>query len=559
MREEGNSLLLGTYEKGGVPWSTKTTPWDFEAQLLTPDLERIAESLDVGFSHFPIFNEIGIRQTINGPFTFAPDGNPLIGPVRSQPGHWLACGVMAGLSQGGGVGLAMANWITTGDPGFDVWGMDHARFGDWATPVYTNAKVRENYGRRFTITFPNEELRAARPHLTSPLYGRLQDRNAVFGASYGLEQALWFQRAGEEPFETPTFRRSNAFSVVAEEVAAVRAGVGLMEITGYAKYEFAGPGARGFLDGLLANWIPPAGRLALSPMLNHEGRLIGDFTVGALSNVLGDERFLVFGSGPAQHYHERWFREQIRLAGVEGSVSLRVHGNDLCGLSVAGPASREVLSALVDVDLDEFPFLSFTEAHVGAVPVLFGRISFTGDLGYELWCAPDFAGQLFDLVSTAGEGHGMRLFGGRALNSLRLDKGWGAWATEYRPIYDPYEANMGWMVRLDKSFIGRDAAEAASKEPPKRRLCLFSLDAGEGPEAADCIGNEPIWHDGEVVGWVTSGGFAHHSGLSMALGYVPDDVAASEGPWEIEVLGRRREASRLSEPPFDPSGSRMRA
>ncbi|MDA2973910.1 MAG: aminomethyltransferase family protein, partial [Actinomycetota bacterium] len=388
---------------------------------------------------------------------------------------------------------------------------------------------------------------------------RLQDRNAVFGASYGLEQALWFQRAGEEPFETPTFRRSNAFSVVAEEVAAVRAGVGLMEITGYAKYEFAGPGARGFLDGLLANWIPPAGRLALSPMLNHEGRLIGDFTVGALSSVLGDERFLVFGSGPAQHYHERWFREQIRLAGVEGSVSLRVHGNDLCGLSVAGPASREVLSALVDVDLDEFPFLSFTEAHVGAVPVLFGRISFTGDLGYELWCAPDFAGQLFDLVSTAGEGHGMRLFGGRALNSLRLDKGWGSWATEYRPIYDPYEANMGWMVRLDKSFIGRDAAEAASKEPPKRRLCLFSLDAGEGPEAADCIGNEPIWHDGEVVGWVTSGGFAHHSGLSMALGYVPDDVAASDGPWEIEVLGRRREASRLSEPPFDASGSRMRA
>ena len=254
MREEGNSLLLGTYEKGGVPWSTRTTPWDFEAQLLTPDLERIAESLDVGFSHFPIFNEIGIRQTINGPFTFAPDGNPLIGPVRSQPGHWLACGVMAGLSQGGGVGLAMANWITNGDPGFDVWGMDHARFGDWATPVYTNAKVRENYGRRFTITFPNEELPAARPHLTSPLYERLRDRNAVFGASYGLEQALWFQRPGIEPFETPTFRRSNAFEVVAEEVAAVRSGVGLMEITGYAKYEFSGAGAREFLDGRLSNF-----------------------------------------------------------------------------------------------------------------------------------------------------------------------------------------------------------------------------------------------------------------------------------------------------------------
>ncbi|MGB0801111.1 MAG: aminomethyltransferase family protein, partial [Ilumatobacteraceae bacterium] len=299
--------------------------------------------------------------------------------------------------------------------------------------------------------------------------------------------------------------------------------------------------------------------LALSPMLNHQGRLIGDFTVGTLISGLGDERFLVFGSGAAQHYHERWFREQMRLAGAEASVRLRVFGNDLCGLSVAGPASREVLGGLVDVDLAEFPFLSFAEAHVGAVPVMLGRISFTGDLGYELWCAPDFVGQLFELVLAAGEGHGMRLFGGHALNSLRLDKGWGAWATEYRPIYDPYEANMGWSVRLDKSFIGRDAADAASKEAPKRRLVLMSVDAGEGPEAADCIGNEPIWHDGEVVGWVTSGGFAHHSGLSMALGYVPGEHAESDGPWEIEILGRRREARRLAEPPFDPAGSRMRA
>ena len=202
MREEGNSLLLGTYERNGVPWAPHSTDWNFGARLLTPDLERIGDNLEVGFQHFPIFQEIGIKDTINGPFTFAPDGNPLIGPVKGQPGHWLACGVMAGLSQGGGVGLSMANWMTDGDPGFDVWGMDNARFGDWATPRYTNAKVRENYGRRFRITFPNEELPAARNHMQSPIHDRLDAHNAVCGASYGLEVALWFQRPGLVPRKT---------------------------------------------------------------------------------------------------------------------------------------------------------------------------------------------------------------------------------------------------------------------------------------------------------------------------------------------------------------------
>ena len=247
-RAEGGGLLLGTYEKACVPWSVKETPWDFGAQLLTPDLERIAPSLAVGFEHFPIYAEAGIRRVVNGPFTFAPDGNPLIGPIRGQRGHWVACGVMAGLSQGGGVGLAMANWMTTGDPGFDVWGMDVARYGDWTTPSYTRAKVMENYSRRFSISFPNEELPAGRPLHTSPVHGRLSEANAVWGSSYGLEQALWFQRPGEDPVEDVTFHRSNAFDPVADEVRAVRTGVGLLETTGFAKHQFTGPGARDLLD-----------------------------------------------------------------------------------------------------------------------------------------------------------------------------------------------------------------------------------------------------------------------------------------------------------------------
>ncbi|MEL6893830.1 MAG: FAD-dependent oxidoreductase, partial [Actinomycetota bacterium] len=497
MREEGESLLLGTYEPNGVPWSPHTTSWDFGAQLLTPDLERIAANLDVGFQHFPIFNDVGIKQTINGPFTFAPDGNPVIGPVAGQPGHWLACGIMAGLSQGGGVGLAMANWMTEGDPGFDVWGMDNARFGDWATPRYTSAKVVENYGRRFRITFPNEELPAGRDHMQSPIHDRLDALGAVWGASYGLEHALWFQAEGEPAEETVTFRRSNAFARVADEVTAVRSSVGVYETTNYAKYEFAGPAARAFLDRVLPNRIPAPGRLALTPMLNRQGKLIGDVTVAALADPLGGERFMVFGSGPAQRYHERWFRQEMATSVAPGDVSLRVWGTDLCGLSVAGPRARNVLAGLMDADVsnDAWPFLDVRDTWVGPVPAIVGRVSFTGDLGYEIWCGSAYLQQLFDLVMAAGAPHGIRPFGARALDSMRLEKGWGSWATEYRPIYDPYEANLGWTIRLDGGdFVGREAAAAVKAAGPARRLVLFSVDAGTGDDAADCIGNEPIWH-----------------------------------------------------------------
>jgi dimethylglycine dehydrogenase len=256
MRQERNGMLMGTYEKKGVPWSERETPWDFGHELLQSDIDRIAPSLEVGFRHFPAFERAGIKQIINGPFTFAPDGNPLMGPVRGLKNYWLACGVMAGFSQGGGVGLALSNWMVEGDPGFDVWAMDVARYGDWTTLAFTNAKVRENYSRRFQITFPNEELPAARPLRTTPVYERLEARNAVFGVSYGLEHALWFAPQGTDPVEEVTFRRSNAHPVVAEECRAVRDAVGLIEISNFAKYEVTGPDAEGWLSQLA---VAPAG------------------------------------------------------------------------------------------------------------------------------------------------------------------------------------------------------------------------------------------------------------------------------------------------------------
>ncbi|MDX1689673.1 MAG: FAD-dependent oxidoreductase [Acidimicrobiia bacterium] len=550
LRQEGMGMLMGTYEQAGKPWARHETPWDFDTQLLPPDLDRIAPSLEVGFAHYPAFADAGIRDVINGPFTFAPDGNPLIGPVRGIRNYWLACGVMAGLSQGGGVGLALANWMTDGDPGLDVWAMDNSRFGDWATTAYTEEKVRENYARRFRITFPNEELPAGRPLQTTPVYDRLDAANAVWGAGFGLEYPLWFQTPGEEPVEEVTFKRSNAFPRVAEECAAVRERAGLLEISNFAKYRVSGPAAASWLDTIMANRLPKPGRLALSPMLNDLGMLIGDFTVGDL----GDGEFYVFGSGLAEDYHMRWFLDHLP---DDGSVIVEPEGPRLTGFSLAGPRSRDILQALTEADLspETFRFLDIRRIEVGLVPALVGRISFTGELGYELWVRPEYQRRLFDDLVAAGEPHGLRLFGARALDSLRLDKSYGAWASEYRNVYDPYEAGLGWAVKPDKGyFVGGEAAAAAAAEPPRRRLVAFRVDADD----ADVTADEPIFHGDDVVGWVTSGGYAHWSEASVALGYVPTELVDA-GDFSIEIIGSRRAAELLPEPLHDPEGARMRS
>jgi dimethylglycine dehydrogenase len=553
LRQEGLGMLMGTYEKDGRPWSPRQTPWDFAHQLLPPDIDRIAPSLEVGFAHYPAFAEAGIKQVINGPFTFAPDGNPLVGPIRGLPNYWVACGVMAGLSQGGGVGLALANWMSDGDPGVDVWGMDVARFGPWATMAYTHAKVRENYSRRFSITFPNEELPAARPLATTAIHDQLTHANAVWGAAFGIEHALWFQQPGKEPVEELTFRRSNAVPVVAEECRAVRERVGMIEISNFATYVVRGPGAASWLSWLLTNRLPKPGRMTLSPMLNERGKLIGDFTVAAL----GEDDFRIFGSGVAEEYHGRWFERHLP---ADGRVRLYAEGLGLTGLSIAGPAARDVLATVVaeDVGADAFRFLDIRRMDVGMVPALVGRISFTGDLGYEMWVRPEHLRTLFTTLQAAGAPHGLRLFGARALDALRLEKSFGSWAREYRPIYGPAEAGMDPFVKLDGTFIGRDAAAVERAAGPERRLVTFTVDATD----ADVVGDEPIWHGDEAVGWVTSGGYAHWSQASVALGYVPaaligDGTAADA--FDIEVLGDRRAARLLTEPLFDPAGKRMRA
>ncbi len=382
---------------------------------------------------------------------------------------------MAGFSQGGGVGLALANWMTEGDPGFDVWAMDVARFGPFAGIGYTNAKVRENYSRRFRITFPNEELPAARPLLTTPIYDLLVAENAVMGSSYGLEHALWFAPKGTEPVEAVTFGRSNAHAVVADECRAVRERAGLLEISSFAKYEIGGDGAEAFLGRVLAGRLPAVGRISLCPMLNERGKLIGDFTLARLA----PERFMLTGSGIAEGYHLRWFEQHLPSTGV----SLRSVTSERLGLSIAGPASRSILQTLTDADLssESFPFLAVREIEIDLVPALVGRITYTGDLGYEIWVEAAYLRRLFTSLRRAGEPFGLRLFGSRALNSLRLEKSFGSWAREFRPLYGPAEAGLGVFVDYRRGgFVGHEAAEAERDHGPGRRLVTLVVDDNGG-------------------------------------------------------------------------------
>jgi dimethylglycine dehydrogenase len=548
LRQERGGMLMGTYEKACKAWSEHETPWSFGHELLTPDIDRIAPSLEVAFTHFPAFQQVGIKKIVNGPFTFTPDGNPLVGPVPGMNGYWCACGVMAGFSQGGGVGLALANWMIQGDPGFDVWAMDVARFGNWASKAYTNAKVKENYARRFSIRFPNEELPAGRPLKTTPLYDRLKAEGAQFGASAGLEVPLWYAPAGLQ--DAFSWRRSTDFHTVAAEVHAVRHTVGLIETSNFAKYSVHGEGAAKWLDHLLACRMPAVGRMTLAPMLKHDGRLIGDFT---LAN-LGAEGFFIVGSGIAEDYHMRWFRQQ---APQDGSVSIVPHGLAYAGIAIAGPRAREVLAQVThaDVSAAAFRFMDMRRIGIGMASALVGRVSYTGDLGYEIWCHPSNLVHIFESLMSAGAAYGLRLFGSRALNALRLEKAYGSWAREYRPIYGPLEAGLDRFVALDKpaDFIGKDAARREKEGGGRLRLRTFIV----ATDDADVIGDEPVWHEEKVCGWVTSGGFAHGANVSVALGYVPKELADADAGWSIEILGRRYPARLQRRALFDPDGKRL--
>ena len=407
----------------------------------------------------------------------------------------------------------------------------------------------ENYARRFRLAYPNEELNAARPVRRSPIHDRLLAAGAVMGANFGLEHALWFAPPGVAPAETPTYRRSEAFEVVRAECRAVRASVGLYETTNYGKYEVTGRGARAWLDRVFASKIPPPGRLGLAPMLNQAGRIMGDLSIACLAA----DRFLIIGSGFAEEFHMRWFASLEPPA----DVFVRSATSTLAGVAIAGPKSRELLQRLVRRDLSAGAFKLFQvmETPVGLAPAIVVRAGFTGELGYEIWTMPDYFLTLYDELCDAGRDLGLVHFGGRALSSLRLEKGYGSFNKDFRPDYTAGETGLDRFIDFSKTgFIGQAAALAERAAGPKRRFVVLEVDAAD----ADVVGYESILREGAAVGYVTSGAYGHCIDKSLAAGYVPVDCARDGERFEIDILGELRRGWIRLAPLYDPTGLRLR-
>ncbi len=549
LRQEGRGLCIGFYEQACKPWAVDGTPWDFGHELLPDNLDKISDSIEFAYKRFPVLEKAGVKTVIHGPFTFAPDGNPLVGPVPGLRNYWSACGVMAGFSQGGGVGLTLAQWMIDGETERDVFALDVARFGSWTTPGYTLPKVIENYQKRFSVSYPNEELPAARPFRTTPAYDIQKEMGAVFGQQFGLEVANYFA-SGEEPrYETPSFRRSNAFEATGREVKAVREAVGINEVQNFGKFLVRGDGARPWLDRIMAGRIPLPGRISLTPMLSPEGRLIGDLTVSCIAV----DEFQLTASYGYQAVHERWLRDNL-----DDGISLENISDQRTGFQIAGPRARDVLDAVTrdDVSGENFRFMDVKRMTVGMCDCIVQRVSYTGDLGYEIYSDPMSQRALWQTLWTEGQKHGMQPFGMRAMMSLRLDKFFGSWLSEFSPDYTPGETGMDRFIAFNKDvdFIGRGAVEAERQTGASRGLVVFEVDALD----ADVVGYEPVWINDEVKGFCTSGGYSHYAEKSIALALVDANCLMDDLEAEIEILGDLRPAKRLTRMLFDEDGHRMR-
>ena len=550
LRQEGKGLCIGFYEKTCKPWAVDGTPADFGHELLPDDLDRISDSIDHAYHRYPALENAGVKRVINGPFTFTPDGNPLVGPVPGLRNFWSACGVTAGFSQAGGVGLMLAQWMIEGETERNTFALDVARFGPWINASYTLPKVTEFYRRRFSIVFPNEELPEVRPGRVSPMFDVWTAKRAVFGSQYGTEVVNYFARPDETGFETPTFRRSNAWYAIREEVQAVRNGVGINEIHNFGKYRVVGDGARDWLDYVLAGRIPNVGSVSLNPMLSPRGRIIGDFTVTCISEC----EFQLTASYSAQAFHMRWFDSQLPPEGVRiENVSDR-----LSGFQIAGPNSRALLQKVLPAQdvASKLQFLGATESEVGRVNALIQRISYTGGLGYEIFVDMVSVRTLFDILWDAGQSFDLKPFGMRAMMSLRLDKFFGSWMREYSPDYTCGETGLDRFIAWKKEteFIGRKAVFEEQEQKPSRKICAFEVEAN----GADVWGYEPIWIDGEVAGFCTSGGYSHFADKSVAFGFVPTDLISDSLTAEIEILGELRPARRLLQPLYDANNQILR-
>ncbi len=553
LRQEGQGLLIGAYEKDMRFWAENGTPLDFAHDLFPDDLERIEENMMRAIDRVPVVGEAGIKRVINGPMIWSPDSNVILGPVPELRNYFMCGGIIPGFSQSAGMGLMVAQWIIEGEMQYDMFPWDVARFGHWANnPEFVKAKVQDVYAHRFAIHFPNEERSAGRPLRTRPVYEMQKDMGAVFGLNYGWEHPLWF---ADTPgvVDTNGFTRQNWWAPVGEECKMLRARAGIIDISNFAKYRVIGAGAEEWLNAVFANNMPKAvGRSCLTPLIGVRGGIAGDATVTRLA----EEEFFVISSGMAERYHKRFF-DAVPLPAETVFESVT---DSICGFNVAGPKSREMLQRLTNTSLatEDFPFMRSQRIVFAGIEVVALRVSFTGDLGWELHCAVEDQAALYQALIEVGREFGAGPVGSRALMSLRVEKGYGSWSREYSPEYWPQEVGLERLCKMDKTFLNKTAVADNLAKTPREQLVLMHLkEADVEASGADATGGEPIFKNGKGIGRVTSGAYGYTVGMSLALGFVKDAVAGDEV--EVMVLGQPHRATILAEPPFDPDGARLRA
>lgn len=554
MRQEGDGLLFGFFENNPIPWAVDGIPREFGQELLPNRVDHLEPDLLRAAERIPVLNRVGIKKIVNGPDAYTPDGAPIVGPVPGARDFYVIAGFsLFGIANGGGTGRMLAEWIVDGAPGADMWEYDARRFGEYATrKIYLVAKAVEAYAMDYAVHYPHHERDAGRPLKTSAVHDILQAHGAVFCARHGWERPLWFAPPGVEPRDEHTFARPNWFEHVGAECRAVRERVGILDQTSFGKFEVSGAGALRWLNQMCANEIDaPRGKIIVTQMLNARGGIECDLTVTRVDETT----FWVITAAWTTTHDFGWMEAHLP---DDGSVSLRDMTSDYAVLSVMGPRARDVLARATDADLsnDAFRYMTAQEILVGAMPVRAYRVSYVGELGWELYMRPEYQRGVYQLLMDAGRAFGIVDFGYRALDSLRLEKGYRFWGLDMNPLTTPLEAGLGAFVKWTKaSFNGRDALLKQKAEGIMRSLECIVI------QGTDAIprGWEPVMAGDKAVTYICSGEYGHFLGKAIALAYLPVAHSAPGTELSVQLFGERFPAVVARAPLYDPTNVRLRA
>ena len=553
MREERGGLILGPYEKGAPACYVDGPSQNSEFELFQEDLERIESHIESAIHRVPVFGEVGVKKVYNGAICYTPDGSPIVGPAWGLKNFWINEGHSFGITAAGGAGWQLAEWIVDGEPTIDMLGVDPRRFGDYATKSFLIEKNEEAYANVFTVHYPDEEREAGRPLRQAPCYDRLKDMGAVFGQKFGWERANWFAPKDVDQIDDFSFRRSKWFTHVGKECLNVKNNVGILDMTAFAKCRISGPGAKDFLDNLVANKLPKKnGRVNLCHALNTKGGVHSEFTIAKES----DESYYLVSAGAFQRLDHDWIRKWMP---TDRSVFFEDLTNSIGVLVVAGPKARDLLSKISDADFSNkaFPWLSAQKIDVGLAPSIAMRMNFVGELGWELHHPIEYQNHIFDKLIEAGEELGVKPFGIRAMDSLRIEKTYKLVGTEMSIEYAAYESGLDRFVHLNKgNFIGRDALvkwQQDGFENSMVTLEVFDVDD------ADALGNNAIYSDGIVIGRATGGNYGFRVKKSLAIAMVKPKFSKIGTELQMDILDKKHKVVVIEDSPYDSMNEKIRA